>query len=69
MDLVKYMITYIFLMKNVCKFDVVSGMAEWLRWLLAKWKVLGSNLTMEKVSEKFRLKKTKQKKASYPLLA
>ena len=46
----------------------VSGMAEWLRHLLAKWKVLCSNLTMGKVSEKF-WKKFQKKKASYPLLA
>ena len=50
----------------------VSGMAEWLRRSLAEWKVPGSNLTMGKVSEKFRKKKKKKKKkkkASYPLLA
>ena len=32
-------------------------MAEWLRRSLAEWKVLGSNLTMGKVSEKFWKKK------------
>ena len=41
--------------------SVVSGMAKWLRHSLAKWKVPGSNLTMEKVSEKsFGKKKASQ---------
>ena len=35
-------------------------MAEWLRRSLAKWKVLGSNLTMGKVSEKVSEKKKKK---------
>ena len=39
----------------------VSGMAKWLRHSLAEWKVPGSNLTMGKVSEKFRKKKKKEK--------
>ena len=46
----------------------ISGMAEWLRCSLAEWKVPGSNLTVGKVSEKFR-KKFQKKSASYPLLA
>ena len=37
-------------------------MAKWLRRLLAKWKVPGSNLTMGKVSEKVSTKKKKKKK-------
>ena len=48
----------------------VSSMAKWLRCLLAEWKVLGSNLTLGKVSEKVLVKKSfGKKKASYPLLA
>ena len=40
-------------------FERVSGMAEWLRHSLAKWKVPGSNLTMGKVSVKSFKKKRK----------
>ena len=40
----------------------VSGMAEWLRCSLAEWKVLGSNLTMGKVSEKVSVKKFQKKR-------
>ena len=43
----------------------VSSMAEWLRHSLAEWKVLGLNLTMGKVSEKFWLK-TKMSDPVFP---
>ena len=45
------------LVAHFCSYFTVSGMAKWLRHLLAEWKVPGSNLTMGKVSEKVSVKK------------